>query len=156
MGVYLRRPFDHRGRICEMTELPIHVRLDDHSMKTLPHGRRKAVFLDIRGTSINELPQGTQFLHIRTDYFVWSPETGTLAMKVEIPESVLLTLRGNRVDKLIEHPILMQLGVHSRYIREIGKKDKTTFCSVSEQRSRSQQTGLSEPHWPMPSRMFSV
>ena len=130
MELCFERPYDYLGRICKETKLPRQVRLDDPSLTTLPQEQSKAVILDLRGTSIKELPQGTQFLHLRTDYFTWSPKPRTLMIELDLPESVIATMKGKRVDELIEHPILRQLGVDKRYFSEVGQTGRFIVCSV--------------------------
>ncbi len=136
METCLERSYDYLGRVCKDTILPREVRLDDPSLKTLPQEQNKAVILDIRGTSIVELPQGTQFLHLRTDYFVWSPRPRTLMIEMEVPQSVIATMRGKRVGEMIEHPILRQLGVDKRYFSEVGQTGRFVVCSVVTRRPR--------------------
>lgn len=134
METCLERSYDYLGRVCKDTILPREVRLDDPSLKTLPQEQNKAVILDIRGTSIVELPQGTQFLHLRTDYFVWSPRPSELMIEMNVPESVIATMKGKRVDELIRHPILQQLGVDKRYFSDVAKMGRFVVCSVIKHR----------------------
>lgn len=145
MEAYLERPYDYRGRICDETELPHEVRLDDPSLTTLPPNQSKARLLDIRGTSIVELPRGTRFLHIRTDYFIWSPKPRSLMTEISIPQTVFSTMRGRRVGDLIEHPILKQLGVDKRYFKDVEQVGKYVICSVVKRRPSQQQVGVPQP-----------
>lgn len=136
MKTCLKRSAGHQGRVSDKPELPHEVRLDDPSIKALPVDQSKAVILDIRGTSIVELPQGAEFLHLRTDYFIWSPKSRTFMFEMDIPESVFATMQGRRVRDLIEHPILKQLGIDERYFNEVRKTDKYVISSLVKRRPR--------------------
>ena len=134
MDTCFERPYDCLGRICKPTTLQREVRFSDPSITILPPHKSQAMILDIRGTSIVELPREARFLHLRTDYFVWSPRPRTFTTDITIPETVFSTMTGRRVGELFQHPILEQLGVHRRYFRKVSRTGDYTICSVVKRR----------------------
>ena len=127
MDTCFERPYDCLGRICEPTTLQSEVRFSDPSITILPPHKSQAMIIDIRGTSIVELPRETRFFHLRTDYFIWSPRPRTFTTDITIPETVFSTMIGRRVGDLFEHPILKQLGVHRRFFKEVSRTGNYTI-----------------------------
>jgi hypothetical protein len=136
MARLARPPADKLSKKFPVEATPIFIRLEDPAIKCLPDDCKVATVLDIRGTSIMQLPPGTEFLHLRTDHFAWSPQQRMLIIASRLPTAMLSSLPGKKVGMVIVHPLLCQLGVDSRYLREVKQIGDCLVCKVVKRKPK--------------------
>ncbi len=118
-GAHVYETLDLEG--CRtLTSLPAGLTIYGHlniaycpSLKTLPDG------LNVGGVIV-------------TDHFEWDRAQGLLVLRLDLPETVIAGLHGMRVDQIIEHPWLRDLGLSEMIVTSAVQAEPFTLYLILE------------------------